>query len=178
MTWGAGVTRKGPPHSAGCMLHAGFNRNEPFRFKRPRAQDWCGCLGLQDLSAGDQGDSPGPARKPNRLPRAAKPLASPPPALHLTALLLLPWKPGVKCPLATAGYTVGWRPLSSTQEMGGGLPWPAHTASSQSELPALRPSIPWVPEGQDGGKVSTSPPGGYKGRRVSKEKGTINKKYC
>lgn len=88
------------------------------------------------------------------------------------------YKPGVKCPLATAGYTVGWRPLSSTQEMGGGLPWPAHTASSQSELPALRPSIPWVPEGQDGGKVSTSPPGGYKGRRVSREKGTINKKYC
>lgn len=34
-------------------------------------------------------------------------------------------KPRVKCPLATAGYQVGWRPPSSTQEMGGGLPWPA-----------------------------------------------------
>lgn len=90
VTWGAGVTRKGPHSLGACSITVASTGIGPSDL-RARAQ----LVGALDFARPfcRAEDSPGlPKAKPAH--RAAKPLASPPPALHLTALLLLPWKPG------------------------------------------------------------------------------------
>lgn len=155
--WGADVTSKGPPHSAGTVLgyvtRAGFTRAP--RFKRPRAQDWCGCLGPQHLSF---------SRRPSELAWALQESQTstpglhslwpaPPPRLQLTALFPLPWalKAWDEVAMSQRRLLSG---LEASERCPGGVwaPPAVDGASPQGEHPAPRPSIPCVPEGKGRGQ--------------------------
>ena len=157
VAWGADVTSKGPPHSAGtvlgCVPRAGFTRAS--RFKRPRAQDWCGCLGPQYLSF---------SRRPRGLAWALQESQTstpglhslwpaPPPRLRLTALFPLPWvlKAWDEVAMSQGRLLSG---LEASEWCPGGVwaPPAVDGASPQGEHPALRPSVPWVPEGTGRGR--------------------------
>lgn len=112
-------------------------------------------------------------------PQGCKASGQPPPALQLTVLLLLPWALKAWGEVSISHHRL-LSGLEASEQYPGDRGW-ALLACTHSQLsgraPSPETSIPRVPEGRDWGKVSTSPPGGYKGRRVSREKGT-NKKYC
>ena len=55
--------------------------------------------------------------------------------------------------------------------MGGGLPWPAHTASSQDEHPALRPASPGSQREGTGAKCPRHLQGDIRGAKYPGRKG-------
>lgn len=92
----------------------------------------------------------GRARKPNRLPRAAKPLASPPPAFQLAVLLLLPWarKAWGEVPISHGRLPSGLEASEQYPGDGGWAPLACRLSQLSGRAPSPETQRPLGPRGK------------------------------